>query len=122
MNNSFVKFLIILFLSAALAFGMGMYFPWWSIAVAAFVTGLVVKAKPGTAFLGGLFGLFLLWAGLVYYISNNNDNILAHRFSLLMLKQDNPLKLILLTGGIGGVVGAFAALSGSLLRSIFSKP
>lgn len=121
MNNSFIKFLLIVILSAALAFGLGMYLPWWSVAIAGFLAGVAVPAKPGVAFLGGLIGLFLLWGGLTYYISSHNDNILAHRFSMLILKQDNPMLLMLMTASIGAIVGAFSALSGSLCRIIFSK-
>jgi len=122
MKNSFIQFLLIAFLTSGLAFALGLYFPWWSIAVAGFVVGVFLRAKPGIAFLGGLVGLFLLWGGLSYFISSANHQILAHRISLLMLKQDNPLNLILITGTIGGLIGGFSTLTGSILRSIFFKP
>lgn len=122
MKNTFVQFLLIAILCAALAFGLGLYFPWWTIAIAGFLVGFAVRAKNGAAFLGGLIGIFVLWAALTYYISIGNNHILAHRISMLILKQDDPIKLILITGAIGGIVGAFSTLSGSILRSIFFKP
>ena len=48
--------------------------------------------------------------------SNNNEHILAHKVSLLILKMDNPYLLILATAVIGALVAGFAALSGSYLR------
>jgi len=71
--------------------------------------------------LAGFLSLFLLWAGLAYWLSRENGQILAHKMSILILQKDNPGLLVLITGAIGGVVGAFAALSGGLLRSLF-KP
>lgn len=122
MKNPFFSFILITILSAALAFGLGLYFPWWTIAIAGFLVGFAVRAKNGVAFFGGLFGIFILWGGLAYFISSGNNNILAHRISMLILKQDDPIKLILITAAIGGIVGALSTLSGSILRSIFFKP
>jgi hypothetical protein len=121
MKNSFVQFFLIVVLTAALAYGLGLFFPWWTIAIAAFVVGLAIPASPGNAFLGGLIGGFLLWGGMSYLISEANQDILAHRMSMLVLKQDDPLLLELLTGAIGGFVAALGALSGAMFRSIFSK-
>lgn len=121
MKNSSVQFILIVILIAALAYALGLYFPWWTLAIAACIVGFVIPAKPGISFFGGLIGGFLLWAGMAFMISEANQDILAHRISILILKQDDPLKLELITGAIGGIVAALAALSGSLLRSIFFK-
>ena len=91
------------------------YFPWWSIAIVCFIIAALIRQGPGIAFLCGFLALFILWGGLSFWISNNNNHILAHKISLLILKKDNPYMLILLTGLIGAVVGGFAALAGSLL-------
>lgn len=106
---------------AALSFAACLYFPWWSIAVACFLVALLIRQKPGVAMLTGFLALFLLWGGLAYWISRGNNDILAHKISELILKKDNPAMLVLITGAIGALVGAFAALSGSLLRSLAVK-
>jgi hypothetical protein len=53
---------------------------------------------------------------MAFFISVHNEHILAHKISLLILQNDNPLLLISITGLIGGIVAGIAALSGSLLR------
>lgn len=116
-----MKFFASLILMAALSFAACLYLPWWSIAPACFLVALLIRQKPGWAMLAGFLSLFLLWAGLAYWISRENGQILAHKMSILILQKDNPGLLVLITGAIGGVVGAFAALSGGLLRSLF-KP
>ncbi|MEO8962102.1 MAG: hypothetical protein ABI325_09485 [Ginsengibacter sp.] len=93
-----------------------LYFPWWSIAVIAFVVSLLIPQKPGVAFFSGFAALFLLWGILSFWISTNNEHILAHRVSLLILKTDSPFLLILITALIGALVGGLAALTGSFIR------
>lgn len=116
-----MKLIVSLLLMAALSFAGCLYMPWWSIAPACFLVALLIPQKPALAFLCGFLALFLLWGGLAYWISASNEHILAHKISLLVLKKDNPNMLMLMTALIGAVVGGFAALSGSLLRSLLAK-
>jgi hypothetical protein len=111
-----MKFLISLILTALLSFAACLYLPWWSIAIVAFLIAALIPQKPGKAFLAAFIALFLLWGGLSFWISNNNDHILAHRVSQLILKMDNPYLLILATAVIGALVAGCAALAGSYLR------
>src|SRR6478736_3016951 len=110
-----MKFLISLILIALLSFAACLYFPWWSIAIAAFIVAAVIPQHPGKSFLSGFLALFFLWGALAFWISNRNENILAHKISMLMLKMDNPFILILATALVGALVAGFAALSGSFL-------
>jgi len=101
---------------AVLSYIAGLFLPWWSIALVPFIVSVLIPLKPGKAFLCGFVSLFLLWAGLSYFISNNNGNILAQKISQLMIFMNSPILLILFTGLISGLVAGFAALSGSYLR------
>jgi hypothetical protein len=111
-----MKFLTSILLTALLSFAACLYLPWWSIAVVAFIVAAVIPQKPGKAFLAAFIALFILWFGLCFYMSNANDNILAHKVSMLIIKMDNPYLLMLVTALIGALVGGLAALSGSFLR------
>jgi hypothetical protein len=111
-----MKFITTLILTAFLSFVVCLYLPWWSIAIAAFIVAAVIPQTPRKSFLSGFTALFLLWGTLAFYISNNNDNLLAHKVSLIILKTDSPFALILVTALIGALVAAFAALAGSYLR------
>lgn len=114
-NNS-MKFIVSLILTALLSFAACLLFPWWSIAVAAFVVAALIPQKPGKAFITGFISLFVLWGGLSFWISYNNEHILAGKVAMLILKMDSPYILIVATAIIGGLVAGFAALSGSFLR------
>jgi hypothetical protein len=111
-----MKFIVAFLLMILLSFAACLYLDWWSIAIACFIVAAFIRQRPGIAFLTGFLSLFILWAGLSFWISNNNEHILAHKVSLLIFKSDNPYLLIIATGLVGGLVGAFAALTGSLLK------
>lgn len=112
-----MKFIVSLIITALLSFSACLYLPWWSISIMAFVVAVLIPQKPGKAFLASFMALFLLWGGLSFWISYNNEHILAHKISMLILKMDDPYLLILATGSIGGSVAGFAALAGSFLRN-----
>jgi hypothetical protein len=110
-----MKFFISLILIAFLSFAACLYLPWWSIAVVAFLVVLFIPQSPGRAFLCGFLALAILWGGLSFWISNNNEHILAHRVSQLVLQADNPYLLIVVTALIGGLVAGLAALTASFV-------
>ena len=111
-----MKFIISILVTALISFIACLYFPWWSIAIAAFIVAALIPQSAGNSFLSGGLALFLLWFGLSFWISYNNDHILAHRISLLILKIDSPYLLMFVTALIGGLVGGFAAMTGSYVR------
>lgn len=111
-----MKFIVSIILTALLSFAACLYLPWWSIAVVACIVAALIPQSPGKAFLSAFTGLFLLWGGLSYRISSNNDHILAHKVSQLVLKMDNPYVLMLATALIGALVAGIAAMAGSYLR------
>lgn len=111
-----MKFFISLMLTALLAFAACLFLPWWSIAFASFIVAVLIPQRAGKAFITGFLSLLLLWGGLSFWISNNNEHILAHKVSLLILKTDSPFLLIAVTALIGALVAGFAALAGSYMR------
>jgi len=111
-----MKFFVSLLLTALLSFAAGLYLPWWSIAIAAFIVAALIPQSAVKSFLTGFTALFLLWGALSFWISNNNEHLLAHKVSMVLLKMDNPWVLIFATAIIGALVAGFGALSGSFLR------
>lgn len=103
-------------LTMLLSFCVCLYFPWWSIAVVAFIVAIVIPQTPVVSFFSGFIALFLLWGILSFCISTNNNHILAHRVSLLIFKVDNPFLLIISSALIGALVAGFAALTASYIR------
>lgn len=111
-----MKFIFSILLTALLSFAFGIFLPWWSIAIAALVVAFAIHQAPWKAFVTGFLGIFLLWFFLVFTINSANDGILAGKVSVIIIKSDSPTALMLVTALIGGVVGGFGALTGSLMR------
>ena len=109
-----MKFFISLILTALLAFAFCLFLPWWSIAIAAFIVAALIPQKPGKAFYTAFIALLLLWGGLSFWMSNNNQHVLAHKISQLILKMDNPMLLILITALIGAFCCRFCGIGRQL--------
>ncbi len=91
------------------------FLPWWTIAPVAFIVSYLFKLKWYQAFLAGFLGLFILWAGMSFFIDHSNEHILSDKVSVLFFKSVKPMALIIMTGVIGGLVAGFGGLAGSFL-------
>src|SRR5690349_20250679 len=111
-----MKLLTTVTLIAVLAFALGLYLPWWSIAIAAFIVAALIQQRPIVAFLAGFIGIFLLWFALAMIIDMRNQHILSKRIATLLPLNGNSFLLILITAFIGAIVGANAALTASFIR------
>jgi hypothetical protein len=112
-----MKFIVAIILTVLLSFIAGLYFPWWTIAITAFLVAVLFNQRAWKAFVAGFLGLLLLWGGVAFWIDIKNESILSARIGELLGIGNNSFLLILITGFIGGLVAGFAALSGSYLRN-----
>ncbi len=112
-----MKFLTATTLTAILAFISGLFLPWWGMAITSLLVAVLVHQKAGKAFLSGLLGVFLLWAGLAWWIDMKNNGILSKKIATILPLGGNTILLIGVTGLIGGLIAGFAAMSGSFLRA-----
>ncbi|HMG93510.1 MAG TPA: hypothetical protein VK589_25810 [Chryseolinea sp.] len=104
-----IQFVAILFSAHLLA----LFMPWYSIALAAFVMGFILKSN--TNFLAGFSAIATLWIFNAWLIDSASSSDLAERVAkLLMLKYE--IILFIVMAFIGGLVGGLAAVTGSLLR------
>jgi hypothetical protein len=111
-----MRFILSILLIAAFSFLLGLYLPWWSIALVAFVTALLLPQSLGRAFLSGFLGIFILWGVLSTWIDIKNESILSQKIAQLFPLGGSSILLIVVTAFIGALVGGFAALSGNSLR------
>src|SRR5205085_7148739 len=111
-----MRFLLATLLTASLSFIAGIYLPWWSIAIVAFLVALLIKQKIGLASLAGFTGILLLWGGLALLVDIKNESILSHKIAQIFPLNGSAFLMVLLTAFIGALVAGFAAMSGSSLR------
>ena len=106
-----MRFAIQIFITAIICFMFQKLFPWWTMPIGAFLVGFVFSNTGFKSFLAGFIAVGLVWVGLVFYIDNATQSILTDKVSQLF-----PINIFVLTGLIGGLLGGFASMTGSLLK------
>ena len=96
-------------------------FPWWVSAIAAFWVGIFVADSASRSYAYGFAAMFLMWSIYATFQSSANGGLITTAFSNVFGGKVSGSQLIWLTGLIGGFVGGFSAMSGTLLRHIFQK-
>ena len=112
-----MKFLVAIILTALLAFISGLFLPWWGIALTSLLVAVLVHQKAWKALLSGFLGVFILWAGLAFWIDMRNNGVLSKKIAMILPLGGNSMLLIIATGFVGGLVAGLAAMSGSFLRA-----
>lgn len=116
-----MKFFIASLLTALLSFIASLWFDWWVIAIVAFVVALLVHQRGWKAFLAGLLGIFVLWGILAEWADAKNGGNLGGRIGELFGIGHHSWVMVLITAVIGGLVGGFAAITGSYFRKLWVK-
>ncbi len=107
-----MKFLVQVVFIAILAFFLELFLPWWSIAIAAFIGGLIFNTKAN--FGAGFMAVALLWMAKAFLLHNASVAPLADRVAQLLFM--NAILLIVTTGVIGGLVGGLAGMTGAAVH------
>ena len=107
-----MKFILQIVVVLVAAFVFELLLPWWSIAIAAVLGGYLFKSNAN--FFAGFIAIALLWSVDVWLIDSAAAAPLAEKIAAIF--SLNKATLILVTALIGGLVGGFGALTGSLLK------
>ena len=116
-----MKFIVSIFVTILLSYALGLYLPWWSIALAGLSAGLVIRQHAALSFFASFLAVLFLWGLFAYVISLNNNHILAKRISIFIIKKESPIGLIIITGIIGGVTAGLSALTGNRFMNMIRK-
>ena len=111
-----VGFLIIGVLTVLLS----QYAPWWICGVIAFGVSLLLRLKPGAAFLAGFLGVTCAWGISVEIIDVHNGEVLSSRVGELFMGMSS-LAILIVTAVLGGLVGGFGGMTGGHLNTILFK-
>lgn len=108
-------------LTILLSLAGGLFFPWWIIAVAAFVVAVAIPQRPAGALTTGMLAVASLWSTMALIIDAQNHSILSVRIASVLPLGGSTAYLILATALLGGIVAGMAALSGNMFRRLFVK-
>lgn len=108
MNRALLNFLATILLAVILS----LFFPWWSVMIAAFVTALFFSLQRAAVFFVPFLAIFLFWSLYACWLGISNDFILSKKIAILLPLGGQAFLLILVTGLIGGLAAGVAALFG----------
>lgn len=111
-----MKVLLQILIVAVLALLMEMWLPWWSVAIAGGLGGLLLGGSGMRGFAAGFLGVGILWAVAALRLSAGTESGLAERLGAMLPGQPGGVALAVVSGVIGGLVAGFAGASGARLR------
>lgn len=92
---------------------IAIFMPWYCIALSAFVMGYFLKSNAN--FLAGFLAIASLWTFNAWLAESSSTVDLVDRVAALF-SLDHKVLLYAMTALVGGIVGGFACLTGSLLK------
>lgn len=110
-----MKFTIATLLTALMSFAMALFYPWWTIVLASFITSLIIHQSPAKSFLSGFTALSALWCFHALYVDVQNAQLLSSKIAALF-KVGSGSALIIITSLIGGISGGLGAITGSFIN------
>jgi len=105
------EFIIQVVIIALLGYLLELFFPWWSIAIAAALVGTFLRSKAN--FWAGFMGIGILWLLASLLIDLTSPSQLADKVAGILMM--NKIILLIVTTLIGALVGGFACYTGSLI-------
>jgi hypothetical protein len=108
-----MKFIIQLVVIFLFAYLLELFLPWYAIAIAAFIGGLI---NSRFNFFAGFIAIALLWTLKAGLIESSSSSDLANRVALIFPVKQKAL-LYIVMAVLGGLVGGLAAMAGSALRA-----
>lgn len=95
---------------------LALVLPWWSVAVAGFLGGILLKPGGWSGFAGSFLGIFLLWTGMALWIDLGSDSPLPDRVASLISPGLSGFALAFVSGVVGGLVAGLAGAAGNAFR------
>lgn len=114
MTKNSKNFIVTIVLTVLLSF----FLPWWSVMVAALITGWFMPLKRVAVFFIPFLAILLFWAVYSYILGSANDFILAKKIAQLIGIGSNPYLLIVVTGTIGGLAAGIAGILGRQIAGL----
>lgn len=117
MNKNAKNFVV----TIILAYVLSLYLPWWSVMIAAFISGCLIPLKKAAVFFIPFIAVALLWIIQSYMLSNANDFILAKKIATLLKLNGNTILLLLVTGVVGGLAAGVSGILGRQSSALFKN-
>ncbi|MDX1585434.1 MAG: hypothetical protein R3222_01770 [Balneolaceae bacterium] len=110
--------MMLIILIALLAWILGLFLPWWSLAIPGVLLGAWFGKSGTGSFFYGFLGIGILWLIQTLFIHIGNAGVLTNRIGELLSMPD-PILVIVITVFIGGLAGGLSTMTGFYFRKSF---
>jgi hypothetical protein len=110
------KFLLIAGIICVVSSATGLWLPWWSPAVIALITCMLLAPKNSVGFAAGTVGVGLAWLLAASIQDLNNEHILSTKMAALFQLPSSSW-FIIVTMLLGSTIGGIGGWIGSLLSA-----
>jgi hypothetical protein len=99
--------------------GLQYFFFWWLMVLPYLIYGLLTDKREGTrSFWLPFVCSFLLWGAYGFYLSYQNDHMLANKLAMLFLKSEHPYLFLALGPVLAGLLTGMAGYTGHLFKKL----
>ena len=112
---------MVFFLIILLVVAVQLFFEWWLMAVVCYFVSAILGKTAWGVFFSAFFAVFFVWATKAFWADLQNEQILSGRIAELFGLSAGSEWLFAIVAVIGGVIAAFAAISGYYTKRIFIK-
>ena len=114
---------MVFLLVASLVFASQYFFHWqvWSVAAISYVVAGIFGKTAWGVFFSAFFAVFLVWSGMAFWQDIQNDQLLSGRITQMLAIPATGEWFFVITGILGGLLSAIAALAGYYLKRLFIK-
>jgi uncharacterized membrane protein len=114
---------MVFLLIAILVFASQYFLHWqiWAVATISYVVASVFGKTAWGVFFSAFFAVFLVWSGMAFWQDIQNDQLLSGRIAQMLAMPATGEWFFVITGVVGGVLSAIAALAGYYLKRLFIK-
>lgn len=112
---------------AAVLISVGLFFlsnwllPWWGVVAVVALVGFALQMGAWASFFAGLLSLGGFWTLHAYWLDSANEGALSAKIAEVLSLPD-PSYLLIATGILGALLGAFGMLSGKFFRDLLFGP
>lgn len=114
---------MVFLLIASLVFAVQYFLHWhiWAVAAISYVIAAIFGKTAWGVFFSAFFAVFLVWSGMAFWQDIQNDQLLSGRIAQMLAIPETGEWFFVITGMLGGLLSAIAALSGYYLKRLFIK-
>ena len=90
----------------------GYLLPWWSFSIITLIVGYSSCSEKESAIYGFIIGFISWFVVLTYLFTNAGNDQIFSKMSMLIINENNPVKLIIYSSLISGIIGLLSSWIG----------